>query len=155
MKKIIIAVISLFAVAAVASAQPRAIGGRLGSSLEASYQHNVGGENFFEIDLGLVNFLSFNGTVSYNFMIAQPDWTPKGEWGFYAGPGVSMGASFLGAFNVGLAANVGLEYTFWFPLQLAVDLRPTIGVNVNRAGAYYYWEGLYGFIPTFAVRYCF
>ena len=46
MKKFII-IAALIMAATVAYAQPRAIGGRLGSGLEASYQHNAGGsENF-------------------------------------------------------------------------------------------------------------
>ena len=39
---------------------------------------------------------------------------------------------------VGLAAQLGLEYTFWFPLQLSVDFRPTfmIPAFMNRTNWY-------------------
>ena len=68
------------------------------------------------------------------------------DWDFYAGPGVMAGygtgvnkndekvaAPFLGA-----AAQLGLEYTFWFPLQLSVDFRPTFMVPtlMNRTTWY-------------------
>ena len=69
------------------------------------------------------------------------------EWGFYAGPGVAIGAS-PETFNVGIAGQVGLEYTFHFPLQLSVDLRPQLGV-VNQA------FGIWGWYPHLSVRYRF
>lgn len=155
MKKIIIAVISLFAVAVVASAQPRAIGGRAGWGMEVSYQHTLGGENFIEADLGLGTFNAFNAVATYNFMIAQPSWTPKGEWGFYAGPGAALTAGFTGYGAFGFVANVGLEYTFWFPLQLSVDLRPQLGVAFDSNSAAFYTPGLYGLVPSLSVRYRF
>ena len=87
-------------------------------------------------------------------MIAQPGWTPRGEWGFYAGPGASVGVGFNGGASIAVAGQVGLEYTFWFPLQLSVDLRPQIGVWLNN-GAGFYTGGLYGFVPCLSVRYRF
>jgi hypothetical protein len=52
----------------------------------------------------------------------------------------------------GIVGQVGLEYTFWFPLQLSADLRPRL-CYVNDS----LWEhGLsHGFIPTISVRYHF
>ena len=64
-------------------------------------------------------------------MIAQPNWTSRGEWGFYAGPGASVGLG-LGEANyltLGVAGMVGLEYSFWFPLQLSLDFRQHIGIG--------------------------
>jgi ABC-type amino acid transport substrate-binding protein len=39
---------------------------------------------------------------------------------------------------VGFAAQLGLEYTFWFPLQLSVDFRPSfmIPAYMNRGNWY-------------------
>ncbi|MDR9831198.1 hypothetical protein RCJ22_37035 [Vibrio sp. FNV 38] len=39
---------------------------------------------------------------------------------------------------MGLAAQLGLEYTFWFPLQLSVDFRPSfmIPAYMNRGNWY-------------------
>ena len=88
-------------------------------------------------------------------MIAQPQWTSRGEWGFYAGPGVALGGGAVkvdgvnhGYFSAGVAGQVGLEYTFWFPLQLSFDLKPQLGFGFN-----------YGFhfniMPSLGVRYRF
>lgn len=155
MKRIIAIIALAMGIAAAAVAQPRAIGGRLGWGMEASYQHTLGGQNFIEADLGFFTFNSVNAVATYNFMIAQPAWTPKGEWGFYAGPGVAATAGFNGFGAIGVVGNVGLEYTFWFPLQLAVDLRPQVGVGFNGNGAGFFIDGLFGFIPSFSVRYRF
>jgi hypothetical protein len=57
MKKILVIALSLLALGAVASAQPRALGIRGGYGAELSYQHGLG-SNFLEADLG---FLVNNG----------------------------------------------------------------------------------------------
>lgn len=157
MKKIFFAAAIMLTFAFAASAQPRAIGGRLGYGLEATYQHTVNEEDFVEATLGLFLFNEVNATATYNFMIAQPSWTTRGEWGFYAGPGASAGVGFIpdATFaTFAVAGQVGLEYTFWFPLQLSVDLRPKVGLAVND-GVHFYTAGLYGFAPCLSVRYRF
>ena len=125
MKKIIIATALLIGLAFAASAQPRAIGLRLGYGTEASYQHTLNGENFIEANLGAFGFGALQASAVYNFMIAQPAWTARGEWGIYAGPGVALGTGFSTgyALNIDVVGQVGLEYTFWCPLHLSVDLR--------------------------------
>ncbi len=175
MKKIILIAALAFGVAFAASAQPRAVGGRFGySGLEASYQHYLGGENFIEAELGLdyIGLIGVKGTALYNFMIAQPAWTARGEWGLYAGPGLSLGyvgdrvswntrnhVSYWGydnGFMMAVTGQIGLEYTFWFPLQLSVDIRPYIGVHIHgHGGEAFYNNGLYGFAPCLSVRYRF
>ena len=157
MKRIILIAALIFGVAVAATAQPRAVGGRLAYGLEASYQHYVGGENFVEANLGFCYFSALNATATYNFMIAQPAWTARGQWGFYAGPGASVGLDLIGRseFVFGVVGQVGLEYTFWFPLQLSVDLRPQIGFAAGNGGARFYTEGMFGFVPTIGVRYRF
>ena len=155
MKKIIIAAALVLGFAVAASAQPRALGVRIGNGGEISYQHNLNGENFIEAVLGLGGFSYLNVAGTYNFMIAQPAWTNAGEWGFYAGPGIALGAG-QGIFNVGIAAQVGLEYTFDFPLQISVDLRPQIGMvsataNDVTARAF----GVWGWYPHLGIRYRF
>ena len=72
MKKTLIIIASLLAFAVVASAQPRAIGVRAGYGAELSYQHNLGSENFLEVDLGW-SFSSagyFNVAAAYDFSVA-------------------------------------------------------------------------------------
>lgn len=156
MKKIILLAVAVLGFTVAASAQPRAIGLRLGYGAEVSYQHSLG-NNFVEADLGLIGFgANVNANAVYNFMIAQPQWTDRGEWGFYAGPGLGAGWGMTEGnnyFNVGVVGQVGLEYTFWFPLQLAIDFRPQIGVvMVPKAGAAFYFDS---WCPALSVRYRF
>ncbi len=153
MKKIILIAALALGTAFAASAQPKAVGLRLGWAVEASYQHNVNGADFIEANLGTFGYSGLDISSTYNFMIAQPNWTDRGEWGFYAGPGVALG--FFHGTSIAVQGQVGLEYTFWFPLQLAIDLKPQIGVSLWNGGAGFWRLGLYGFAPTLAVRYRF
>ena len=153
MKKIILVAAMVLGFAVAASAQPRALGVRIGNGGEISYQHQLGA-NFLEVDgglgLGFDGVFNVGATGIYNFMIAQPQWTSRGEWGFYAGPGATVGLG-LGEANylaLGAAGMVGLEYTFWFPLQLSLDVKPTLGFGFNHG---FHW----GVMPAFALRYRF
>ena len=87
-------------------------------------------------------------------MIAQPQWTDRGEWGFYAGPGAALGFGFGAAshFNVAAVGQVGLEYTFWFPLQLSIDIRPQLGLITASGAAGFYFGG---WCPALGIRYRF
>jgi len=171
-----------------AYAQPRAAGLRIGvGGMEADYQHIlIDRSQFLEGALGLdFGYTSgvpgIKATATYNFIWARPAWTDKGTWALYAGPGATLGyvndevhykvmeevVHFLdNGFMLGICGQVGLEYTFWFPLQLSVDLRPAIAMHINdgytdasgtrhgtRAG--FYDNGLLGFCPTISVRYSF
>ena len=154
MKKTLLIVIALLGLSLAAVAQPKAIGVRgglfgLDFNGEISYEQWSGlfdnDYDFVEVDLGVFGGNGFKATALYNFTFAQPEFTDRGEWAFYAGPGVAVGygtgvnkedqvksAPFLG-----LAAQLGLEYTFWFPLQVSVDFRPSFLVPawMNRADA--------------------
>ena len=66
-----------------------AIGIRGGWGAELSYQHTLG-SNFVEADLGLYSFNAINVGATYNWMLAQPQWTDRGERGVYAGPGLFL-----------------------------------------------------------------
>ena len=135
MKKILIILAVSVAFATVAAAQPKALGGRIGNyGLDLSYENYVGGgADFLEFELGLDDAFStsaFHFDGVYNFMIAQPDWTSHGQWGFYAGPGASVAVWGRhpedDVVYAGILGNVGLEYIFDFPLQLSMSLRPRI-----------------------------
>lgn len=135
MKKILMIAFSALCLAAVASAQPKALGGRIGNyGLDISYENYVGGaSDFLEFELGLDDAFStsaFHFDGVYNFMIAHPTWTTQGQWGFYAGPGASVAVWDNGkdenVVYAGILGNVGLEYMFDIPLQLSVSLRPRI-----------------------------
>jgi hypothetical protein len=120
MKKFIAIAVAILCFAAVASAQPKAIGLRATYGAELSYQHNAG-PGFFEFDAGLFNRF-VDVTAIYDFNIA-----PLGPLNFYAGPGVFIAGVPTDKdlyLNAGLAGQVGLEYTFSFPLQISLDWRP-------------------------------
>ena len=134
MKKTLLIIAAVFGFAVAASAQPKAIGGRIGNyGIDVSYENYVLGNDFLEFEIGLDNGFSTNAfhfDGVYNFMIASPEWTPVGSWGFYAGPGGSVMVrdheESTNCVFVGAVGNVGLEYTFDFPLSLSVDLRPRV-----------------------------
>ena len=151
MKKIILLAVAVLGFSVAAVAQPRAVGGKIGWGVDASYQHTVKNADFVEVNLGLNNFTSLDACAVYNFMIAQPQWTDRGEWGFYAGPGLGLGMSLLGDvkyFHLAAAGMVGLEYSFWVPLQLSFDLRPQLGFGFNYG---FHWS----VTPSIGVRYKF
>lgn len=135
MKKALLIIAVLVSSAADALAQPKSIGGRLGNyGVDVSYENYVSrGADFLEFGLGLDNGFStssFHVDGIYNFMIIQPNWTSVGTWGFYAGPGASVAlwknSDDENTVYAGFVGNVGLEYTFSFPLQLSVDFRPRL-----------------------------
>lgn len=194
MKKFVIIAITAFcAFAAVSGAQPRALGARIGGTgFDISYQHTVGKKaDFVQADLSLdFGYMAsgapgFKASAGYNFVFARPAWTQKGKWAIFAGPGLSLGYvqdrvryfesdNFFHyvhdyGFMLSVTGQIGLEYTFWFPLQLSVDLRPYIGMHIDdgvtvRTGntvvktsgkVGFYDGGLLGFAPTISVRYRF
>lgn len=144
MKKIIAILVAALAVTFAASAQPRAVGLRVGYGVDASYQHTLAGENFLEVDLGLTGFRFLDIHASYNFIFASPTWT-TGEWNLYVGPSVGL-VGFDGGAQLGLGGLVGIEYTFNFPLQLSFDVRPEARIGSNGGFACY---------PTLGIRYRF
>ena len=136
MKKIILAAALVLGFAVAASAQPRAIGVRIGNGGEISYQHSMG-SNFLEVDgglgLGLVDdVFNVGATGIYNFMISEFG----NGFGFYAGPGAGVGLA-LGDVNylaLSAAGMVGIEYNFNFPLQISLDFRQHIGIGFSGNG---------------------
>lgn len=147
MKKfIIVCAATLLAVVAV-NAQPRAIGGRVAYGVGFSYQHSMGLDNMISVD---VDFPGYNGGIgaaaTYDWIFPITAWTRKGEWNWYAGAGAGFGFAWpvvekhevagiktrtsAGGFNIGVAGRIGVEYNFWFPLQLSVDWRPVIGPTI-------------------------
>jgi len=197
MKRILTAVIVAVVAAASmansvsAEAQPRAIGARMGSGLELSYQHSLIWNSFVEADLGLdyIGQPGMRASASWDFILAEPMWT-RGDWAFYLGPSLTMGylndvvdyskdipGSGLKAQEMGFVFGggfqFGLEYTFWFPLQLSFDIKPVAGFHVGHGTTTtyevngeviesktepklnFYDYGMFGFIPTLSVRYRF
>ncbi len=163
MKKLVLSLVMIVGFATAVIAQPRAIGGRLGWSVDASYQHGFGNTRFLEIDAGFLGYNAIQATVIHDWIFASPHWTPKGTWDWYAGVGGATG--FGGLLEnlvrddyyhygyVGVAGQIGLSYTFWFPLQLSADFRPTIGTWFNRDNVGFYYFGAWDF--ALSVRYAF
>ena len=170
---------------------PESAGLRLGATgLEVSYNHSLSSTRFIQADLGLDFGYNVSGTPGikataiYNWIWARPAWTETGRWALYAGGGLSLGyvedavpysvADLLitgiydPGFMIAAAAQVGISYTFDFPLQLELDIRPYFGIHCNdgkvRMGDVeydyggktgFYDNGLMGFIPSISARYMF
>lgn len=159
MKKFGLIVFIMAAFAAIAVAQPRAIGGRIGYGFEVSYQHTVG-DNMVSVDLGLPAFFGLEAAATYDWInpggLTIP-WNEQGSWNWYAGVGAAVGFygfDYIAGFG-GVAGRVGIEYNFWFPMQLSLDWRPVIGVVGAGGGASFYKDGLYAGSLALGVRYLF
>ena len=138
-------------------AQPRALGVRAGMEYQASYQHQMCRRgDFLEVDFGyqLIS-TTINVACAYDFLVARPSWSRKGQWGFYVGPALKAGFAGVG-YCVSAGAQIGLEYTFDFPLQISIDTRPAVGVAViNKSASLYGGESTLGGFPCLSVRYRF
>ena len=144
---------------ATAIAQPRAIGGQISYGLEASYEHSVG-NNFVTVDLGLndvfVRGIGISAMATYNWLNpfgADFPTVSQGDWNWYMGVGLAAGGNFKHYYNyksgdtnvsvwhnygyVGAAGRIGVEYNFWFPLQLSAEWRPVVGPRFG----YNYYKG--------------
>lgn len=174
MKKILLVAVVALVCGTMAYAQPRAIGGRLGAFNGVSYEHGFGDSNMLEIELGFsvdgrtdtwnsgYHGRAWGRTIqaaaTYDWIDpfgAKFPWEHKGEWHWYLGVGGAGGYgwyAYSGGYGgrsdwgfLGAAGRAGVEYDFWFPLQLSIDFRPTLGVGLmdNGAGgtqAGLYWE---------------
>ena len=99
MKKVILIVAAVLGFAVVASAQPRAIGARIGWGAEISYQHTLGANNFLEADLGW-GINDFRLGLGYDFSVQLSlDWRPL----FTLIPGTGFGWNSFG---------LGIRYAF-------------------------------------------
>ena len=93
---------------------------------EFSYQIKLKGMRRLEMDFGWLSGTSWSLT-QFTF-IYQWQLIRNGGFSFYTGPGLGIGYASYGYgegdfFGV-LAANVGVDYTFRLPFQIAVDWRP-------------------------------
>lgn len=173
-------------------AQPRAAGVRIGATgADLSYQHSLAWDKFIEGEAGIdfgatpTSGAGFKAAVTINLIWARPAWTDRGSWALYSGPGLALGfvadkvihktgnvkvSRNDNGFMLALAAQAGIEYTFWFPLQLSLDIRPYFGMHCSNgyeitgpdgtSASYggktgFYERGLLGFIPTLSARFRF
>ena len=177
MKKLSLFALILIATCTVAFAQPRAIGGRIGYNIGASYQHQIGEKNMLQTDLDFygLGWWGIQGTVTFNWIIPLVS-VNAGDLNLYPGVGLGGGYEFLGkvvwAENhwrgcpfVGVAGMIGIEWRFKFPLQLSFEYRPLIGVELSRGytwkdyykniNAKFYYNGLWMSAVAVGVRYKF
>ena len=167
---------SLFLAAALGaaltvSAQPRAVGLRLGvNSVEMSFQQLMNSEsNLFELDFGTGwNFNSLQGAATYNWTSS----TSSGEWTTYAGLGLGAGytwgdnkwyskdkTSYLSNYwTLGVAGLLGIEFKLPnLPIGISLDYRPLFGGDFGthsgdgKFGVQFNTPGLYNF--GISVRY--
>ncbi len=141
MKKIIISLFCLFLIFAVYSQDDQRIhrfgvrGVFKGDSNEYwggefSYQSYLKGMRRLEFNFGAYSTMSWD---LFQFMgIYQWRLIRKGGFSFYTGPGLGVGYANYGygdnKFYGILLANIGVDYTFKFPLQIGLDWRPEYSI---------------------------
>ena len=131
MKRLLLIATLFIACAFTANAQTgngykNAIGIRGGWGAEVSYQRYIAPANRLEGTLG-INRYGFSVEAAHQWMFELPVNT-QGVWQWYAGAGAGLGSwnsnKFKTGFSLGLLGQIGIEYTFKFPLQLSLDYRP-------------------------------
>lgn len=144
MKRSVLSILVFIALGLQANAQKiskNAIGIRLSESNgfgpEVNYQRAVGTSNRLELGLGWhterwYDDVKFTG-------IYQWVWNIDGGFNWYAGPGIGAGMEtydrwvdddYRSSRGYGFATgDVGLEYSFDFPLLISFDLRPQANFN--------------------------
>ena len=175
-RKWMLLIIIAVAACTAATAQPRAIGGRVCWGIGPSYQHEIGKSNMLQADLDLAGFYSIQGTATFNWVFPISSWNKAGSWNWYIGGGIGAGYSWwgdrlrlgggrgywgfyrggwAGCGYVGAALMGGVEYNFKFPLQLFADYRPLIGPCFyrNGGGVDFYYSGLLAGALSVGARY--
>ncbi|MBC7523908.1 MAG: hypothetical protein H7239_05670 [Flavobacterium sp.] len=147
MKKLIFTAFLLFALVLGAQSQvasKNALGLRLGSNDgfggEISYQRELSKSNRLEFDLGFRNSKNVDAFKAVG--LYQWVWNIDKGFNWYAGLGAGIGSfsysyydgnknqKNTGTFGL-LAGDIGIEYNFDVPIQLALDYRPEFYLNAN------------------------
>jgi hypothetical protein len=152
MKKLFISAFMLAGIAFSAQAQDRnAIGLRFGDNdgfgAEVSYQRTFASANRLELDLGWRDSNHYDAVKLA--ALYQWVWNIEGGFNWYAGvgggvgtwsynydgPGPGRGNDFddNGTF-IFAAGDIGIEYNFDIPLQIALDFRPELYFNDDYRG---------------------
>ena len=141
MKKLLAIAVALIAFAAVANAQPKAFGVRMGMADGASYQHWLG-NNFLEVDAMFWINSGFTASAIYYFSVPL-----SSQVAVYSCPGVNGVLLNNVGFNFGVCGQLGIEWEIpSVPLNVSVDWMPV------------YWFGVKSFVYTGAglgIRYRF
>jgi hypothetical protein len=149
MKKIVLSVLMLAGLTFTAQGQmisKNALGLRLGDNDgfggEISYQRGLSDNNRLELDLGFRSGGDRDGGYdAYKLTgLYQWVWNIEGGFNWYAGVGGGLG-TWSYDYNLGndkyedngtilfAAGDIGIEYKFDIPLQVALDLRPELYFN--------------------------
>ena len=143
MKKLILTSLAILAGFAFTNAQDiadNAIGLRIGDNsglgTEITYQRALGSNNRLEADLG---WRSVGSTNAFQLTgLYQWVWQLDGDFNWYTGAGAGIGSVSFDDSNVDsktfivAAGNIGIEYSFDFPLLLSLDFRPEFGFGDYR-----------------------
>ena len=132
MKRLVAILSIVLCVITTATAQPRAIGGRIGGDIDFSYQHALGSRNMLDLSagVGFGNYFSIGVAGAYDWLFPIKGWNHPGAWTFYAGPAAGLYVNTSGKIPIGIniGGQVGIEYTFEFPLNISLDYRPLINI---------------------------
>lgn len=144
MKKLFFILVAVIGLTTAASAQENTFGLRAGFgaafSPELSYQRFVGDINRLELDLGMRfrrNITRNTGDDATKILypggptltaIYQWHWFLAGGFGVYGGPGVQLSIPAWHHFGLGLGGQIGFDYQFDAPFQIALDFRPIYNV---------------------------
>jgi hypothetical protein len=118
------------------------LGGGDGFGTEISYQHALSDANRLEFDLGMHSGNNYNAWGLAG--IYQWVWNIDGGFNWYAGVGGRIGSwnwdsGYKGTNNSGIflaaAGDVGIEYSFPIGIQVALDVRPELGI-INHGDAF-------------------
>jgi hypothetical protein len=167
-----------------ATAQPRAIGGRIGWSIGPSYQHQTSKKTMIQTDVDFIAYdlgevqeeYGIQGTVTFNWLVPLVS-VNKGELNLYSGVGIGGGWKwggpvilddwfeyYRGTAFVGVAGMIGVEWRFKFPLQLSFEYRPLIGNkfsvyrgpdNYRYTHIFFNMHGLWASAVAVGIRYRF
>ena len=134
MKKIILSLALVLGCLTVASAQQNALGLKFnggGNSADISYQRFLNESNRLEINLGVgsFDFDIFAVSAKYQWVFGLDQLAPGFKW--YVGAGVGTALASGLDFNLAFLGNIGIEYNFNFPLQLALDYTPGLSITPN------------------------
>jgi len=148
-KRYFVALLAMILIANLSSAQvaPHVLGLRFGTGdgfgTEISYQHGLTSENRVELDLGFNSTHEYYLSSRYNYnswgLTGLYHWVKKlnNDFNWYLGPGAKLGAwsydkgydyRYSNGLFLAAAGDIGVEYLFPVGIQLALNLRPEIGL---------------------------
>lgn len=149
MKKLLLSLVALLALNFAVQAQDYDITTGLRVGYGAAFTAEVSAQAFFndinrlEMDLGF-RFASYykKNTDDERYMYFGPvlttalhwHWFLAGGFGIYGGPAIQFAIPHWNSFGMGAGGQVGLDYQFDAPFQIALDFRPIYNFFGNYRG---------------------